>query len=340
MVILTDILKNPIDEGAKVATLNLLKHLKRLSHSHIIAVNSDTDLLFIDDFITLNKFLFNLSFYSKIKKHYYRKVLYIPEASITFYSCIRAKLLQLFTGKDIYILSFQPRRYNALSRFIVKIIKPQSIITQSKDTFRYLSDMGITTHILPLGVDDIKYSEFDVSRKNDLRKKYAIQQDKTVLLHVGHIQQSRNLEWLVDVKIKCPDIEVIIVGSTYRLADESLYTKLTNAGIRVFSDYIKNMEDIYNLADYYVFPVKRDDGAIGTPLSVLEALACNLPVITTRFGSLPDVFIEDECFYYVDSIGEVIAILKNIEVRSCNNRKKIELFTWEHIAHQLVEIIN
>ena len=83
MVILTDILKKPLDEGAKVATLNLLKQLKRLNHSYIVAVNSDTKLPFIDVFITLNKLLLNVSFYIKIKRHHYQKILYIPEASIT-----------------------------------------------------------------------------------------------------------------------------------------------------------------------------------------------------------------------------------------------------------------
>jgi glycosyltransferase involved in cell wall biosynthesis len=143
----------------------------------------------------------------------------------------------------------------------------------------------------------------------------------------------------LQMKEKLPTIEVIIAGSTYNQDDKELYKRLVDEGIRIFSEYIPRMEDIYNLADFYIFPVLREDGAIETPLSVLEAMACNLPVITTRFGSLPDTFKEDEYFHYVHSSEEIVAIIKNMKKGNCNNREKIKPYTWKQIARQLVDII-
>ena len=102
---------------------------------------------------------------------------------------------------------------------------------------------------------------------------------------------------------------------------------------------MNNIEELYNIADYYLFPVIRNDAAIETPLSVLEAMACNIPIITTAFGSLPDQFSEDDNFYFVNSIDEAIGILKNSRIRECKNRDKVKQFTWDEVVRKLVEMV-
>ena len=204
----------------------------------------------------------------------------------------------------------------------------------------YLLDLGLTTSILQMGVDDKKYHEFDLERKKKLRLFYEIQQDKNVVLHVGHIQPSRNLEWLIQIKEKCPKVEVIIVNSTYSHYDKELYKTLKKKKIRVFKKFIPNMEEIYNLADYYIFPVVNNKGAIEAPLSVLEAMACNIPIITSRFGSLPYTFKQDNHFHYVESSDEIIKIIVESSIGKCNNRNKIDQYTWKNVALSLLKIIN
>lgn len=340
MIIITDILKEPFDEGFKIATYKLLEQIKTETGNFIVSINAEPELPFVDTFFKLNKLLFSPAFYKAIKGQGQNNILYIPVASISLFSLIRAKLLNLFTKKNIFILSLQSRLYGPLDKIIIKAIKPKCIITQSSKTEQYLSTFGIKCVVLPLGVDDTKYSEFNFSGKQALRTRYKIEAEQTVVLHVGHIQQSRNLEWLLQMKEKLPAIEVIIVGSTYSKDDKSLYKRLTDKGIRIFNEYMPNMEDIYNLADFYVFPVLQEDGAIETPLSVLEAMACNLPVITTRFGSLPDTFPADDFFHYVQSSDEIIDSIKKLKKGNCNNRKKVGLYTWKQVSRQLSEIIN
>jgi glycosyltransferase involved in cell wall biosynthesis len=339
MVVITDILKNPLNEGAKVAVFHLLNQLKRQCECFIICVTGDA-FAFTDAHFCLNKMLFSPIFYKSIKSRADGKILYIPEASVTPASFLRAKLLQIFTGKKIIIFSLQPRKYSAFTRQIIKRIPPYHVITQSLGTSDRLKKIGIQTDVLPLGVDDGKYKEFDRSVKKRLRAKYSVDQDKTVLLHVGHIRRSRNLEWLLQVKSQVPDAEIIIAGSTYAPDDKDLHDELVKKGILIIREYLPKIEELYNIADYYVFPVIRNDGAIETPLSVLEAMACNLPVITTRFGSLPDVFGEDEHFYFVGSAQEIVEILSAGPIKiPCENRSKIKPFTWEEIAKQLISIV-
>jgi glycosyltransferase involved in cell wall biosynthesis len=340
MIIITDNLKAPFDEGAKIATKKLVEHLKNDNCTHVISLNSKNNFSFVDTYFSINKLLINYNFFYAIKKQSSKKILYIPSGSASIFSILRSKILKFFTKKEVYLFAFQPRQYNFLTRFLLKAIHPKMIITLSQKTARFFGDeLKVPCVSLPMGVDAIQYFEFDLARKRLTKKAFDIAPERTVLLHVGHIQQSRNLEWLVAVKRQNPEFEIIVVGSTYNEDDKTLYATLINEGIKIIREYIPNMVDTYNLSDFYIFPVLKNDGAIETPLSVLEALACNLPVITTRFGSLQDTFNDDDDFHFVENSYEIAAFIKTRTKKNCNNRKKIASFAWEHIAKKLVEVV-
>lgn len=338
IAIITEILKEPLDEGAKNTVFNLLKQLKKNYKCRVFSINGRGRFDFVDLNFNLNKLLFSLHFYKTIMGHC-DKVLYIPGSSITLATFLRTRLLQLFTRREVTILALQPITYNMLEKIIIQMIRPQCVIAQSKGTSQRLNKMGIDVRLLSLGVDNTKYREMGQETKKILREKYSIDSNKIVVLHVGHMKSSRNLDWLLHVKSRIPETVVIFVSSTSTRQDEELHRRLVRLGITVINDYIPQIEELYNIADYYLFPVTRNDASIETPLSVLEAMACNLPIITTRFGSLQDVFTEDECFHYARSPDDVIEILKRRSLTECDNRSKIKPFTWDEIAGRLWEIL-
>jgi glycosyltransferase involved in cell wall biosynthesis len=340
MIIITDTLKNKFDEGAKVAVYNLLKYLKEDNKCLIILVNSDQCTELTDYEITTNKLLFNKKIYTYVRNAGLKHVLYIPEASITFASFLRAKLLQIFGRAKVVILSFQPRHYSWLQRqIIIHFLKPAGIITQSTALADSLDQMGIPSSYIPLGVNTDKFIASSWERKKELRKKYSYPVDKKIMLHVGHIKKSRNLEWLIEVKKGLPDLHILVVGSTTTEKDDSLYSLLEENDVIVFREFISAIEEMYQLADYYVFPVLDDNAAIETPLSVLEAMASNLPVLTTRFGSLPGSFAETSHFRYVDSPEDIVSILENGFMGESNTRQMVSRFSWPAIARDLHSLI-
>jgi len=340
MIIITDNLKLPFDEGAKIATKNLAHQLKLYNNTYIISLNSKDNLPGVDSYFNINKLLLGNNFYHVIRHHDSNAILYIPSGSASIFSVLRSKLLSSFTGKPVFLLALQPRQYNVATKFFIKVLHPKLIITLSKRTTQQFNELKIPSLPLPLGVDDTQYIQFNLKQKKLIREHHNIALDKTVLLHVGHIQRSRNLEWLIEVKRHNPHFEIIVVGSTFNEDDKSLYDTLVREGLIVIREYIPNMVEIYNLADYYIFPVLKHNGAIETPLSVLEAMACNLPVITTRFGSLPDVFESCDDFHYVESASEITKIIQQrVSPTVCQNRKRIKPFTWEAIARGLVDIV-
>ena len=340
MIIITDNFKKPFDEGAKIATKKLVEYLKNDNYAYVISLNPNDNLSFVDACFSINKLLINNDFFCTIKNQSSKKILYIPSGSASIFSILRSNILKFLTKKEVFLFALQPRQYNFLTRFFLKVMHPKMVITLSRKTAQFFRDeLRIPCVSLPLGVDATQYFEFDPARKRLAKKAFDIAPEKTVLLHVGHIQQSRNLEWLVAVKRQNPEFEIIVVGSTYNEDDKTIDAALINEGIKIIREYIPNMIDIYNLSNFYIFPVLKQDGAIETPLSVLEAMACNLPVITTRFGSLSDTFNEDDDFHFVESSNEIAAFIKTRTKKNCNNREKIASFTWEHIAQKLVEVV-
>jgi glycosyltransferase involved in cell wall biosynthesis len=340
MIIISDLLKGPIDEGAKKSTYNLIKQLRLMTKCSVISVNTGGHSDLSDKYLCTNKMLINKHFYEAINHIQDKKILYIPESSITPLTFIRAFHLKMITGKQVYVLGLQPREYDIISRRFLRYIQPDHIITQPLTYSCYLTSLGIKNTVLPLGVDLERFNEIDATQKSILRKKYSLTEDSLVLLHIGHITKGRNLQWLIDIKKHVPEVEILIVSSSYSSTDRFLYRKIKDVGIKIFTDYLDAIDEAYNVADCYIFPVQYYKAAIGTPLSVLEAMACNLIVFTTSFGSLPDTFKKDNSFHYVNSSRDIINMLEYVKSFPKLNREKVMRYTWENVARRLMEIIN
>ena len=66
-------------------------------------------------------------------------------------------------------------------------------------------------------------------------------------------------------------------------------------------------------------------------------MSTNLPVITTRFGRIPELFAEDSCLRFIANIDELILELQQGLKTGCNNREKTEAFTWQRTAGLLLK---
>ncbi len=109
-----------------------------------------------------------------------------------------------------------------------------------------------------------------------------------------------------------------------------------NADVKVIDEFTPDISRIYKMSDVYVFPVVSNTNAIDMPLSILEAMASNLPIVTTRFGGLPYYFKEDSGFRYFNSAEELVELVKNmIGIETCNN-EKMEHFTWDKFTEEII----
>jgi glycosyltransferase involved in cell wall biosynthesis len=177
-----------------------------------------------------------------------------------------------------------------------------------------------------------------MAEKVRLRLKYDLPGDAFIVLHVGNTRRIRNLEALAAVQ--GDGCQVLVVSSTTIRGDRGVRERLERAGCLVWNHYVASIQEVYALADCYVFPTLTETAAIDHPLSVLEAMACNLPVVTRRFGALPRVFAPGEGLYFVDTAGDLARAVQ--EVRRSEppvaTRAQVMGLDWRAIADQIAAL--
>jgi len=336
IILISESISFPFDEGLKNITYQLIENLNEKYNVLVLTnKNNSTKGLNVEK-ISLNKLFINKNLMLILKRYSPEIIFYIPGASCTFNSFIRAKILKLMHKRaKVVMLAVQRRKYVFFFSFLLNFLHPDLLLFLSRSHKLHFEKKAMRIKILPPPVDTKRFYPVGNETKLILKRKYGVPVDKSVVLHVGHINRNRNIECLVNVQ-KFSDIQVVIVGSTTTNVEKKVKHRLEDQGIIIINNYISNIQEIYQLSDIYVFPVLKQNAAIEMPLSVLEAMACNLPVVTTRFGGLVDYFKEDPGFKYFDSTVELVELVKTFDIKEVYNYKKVKSFTWNNFANQVI----
>ncbi len=168
LIVLTDLLRKPFDEGAKNTAYNIIKQLSQRPYVKTISVNGDEN--FGDSVKSIkNESFIEQAFLTEISNLTPNWILYISESSVTLFSVLRAKLLSLYTQKSECMFALQPRKYSKYSKLLVSALGPQKNITPSVFFTNYLTSIGISSSTIPLGVDDKKYQPFANKKRSTCR---------------------------------------------------------------------------------------------------------------------------------------------------------------------------
>lgn len=168
---------------------------------------------------------------------------------------------------------------------------------------------------IPNGVDtDIYYMVGEKEKKN-LRESYAMPDDAVIFMFSGRLVEGKNIDGLLDIwvlsKPKERNMVLLIIGDgpeRIRIKD-----KIQSLDVRdtiIMKGFRGRIEEWYKLSDVFISLSLSE----GLSNSVLEALACGLPVISTRVGGIHEIIkhgeegilIQD---YRKDAISETISML-------------------------------
>lgn len=204
---------------------------------------------------------------------------------------------------------------------------------------------GYTSRIVPNIIDLSRFSPKEVSDHSSLQQKDVI-----------NILTARNLEPIYGnatvlrafklVKEEAPAAHLIIAGSGFeeeflkKLAkDLAIDNSVTFTG-RIDN---KNMPALYQSADIMVNGSLVDN----MPISILEALACGIPIVTTNVGGIPQLVEHEKTALLVgakDYVAMADALLtfineesKRIKIRE-NGLKSIKQYTWLNVKDRLLPI--
>lgn len=188
---------------------------------------------------------------------------------------------------------------------------------------------GVDQRFRPAGKPDAFIRRFGLERK-------------AVVLYLGGLKKRKNLFFLLDiwreVARERDDARLVVVGSGPLLHRLQRYTRRLGLSERViFAGYVpeKDKVDYYNLSDLLLFPSSME----GFGLTVAEAMSCELPVVVSNRGSLPELVADGEGGFLCDPedresfVRKVLILLADMGLRKklgLANRERVNrLFRWE-----------
>ncbi|MEA3273243.1 MAG: glycosyltransferase family 4 protein [Patescibacteria group bacterium] len=170
------------------------------------------------------------------------------------------------------------------------------IVTHSDYSKNLLLKLGVpnVTCIKP-GID---LQKFKPRPKNKLTlKKLGIAEEEKVILYTGEYVRLRAMDTIIaslpQLVKKYPTLKLILACRLKSHEDsvkkKEVQKKIAELGLTnkvIFLETFPKMEQLYNLADIFIFPVKEMTGKFDLALTVLEAMASGLPVIISDIQPL------------------------------------------------------
>jgi glycosyltransferase involved in cell wall biosynthesis len=221
----------------------------------------------------------------------------------------------------------------------------ERVVVGSRFAVRQAADeLGVPADrfsIVPYGVDD-RFRPGPRSAK--LARAHGLE-GKTVVLFLGGLKPRKNLFLLLDVWRRVArereDARLVIAGAGPLLERLRVHAgALVRERRVVFTGYVPEEDKVayYNSADVLLFPSALE----GFGLSVAEAMSCELPVVVSNRGSLPEIVVDGEGGFLCDPerpdafVERVLQLLADPMLRrklGRANRERVDrLFRWTHCA--------
>lgn len=199
----------------------------------------------------------------------------------------RKPLVVTFHGSDALKEPLRHKVYRSLQKFIIS--RSDNIIAVSDEIKNVLtSNLGAEPNRISIISCAVDTSVFVSLEKMDVRRKLGIAQNAKVVLFAGSLSYTKGVDVIFECAQRMPDVLFILVG------DGLLKTGIKNCKFPGACPH-EEMPIWMNAADIFVLPSRSE----GTPVVILEALSCGIPVIASRIGGCPDVIKDGQTGYLV-----------------------------------------
>ena len=331
MLILSNALTDVVDEGCVKVAASLVKRLLKSSDNHkVVTFERESELSHIH--LQLNKFLLNGSL-RKIVRQQKQKVLYLPFPSKPISSAIRIFCLSLFARWGLNVVITMQTQPDFLSRLLLKMSGAEFTVLSRDSYIRFAKIVGEKrVAYLKTGVDTQKFHPVSREIVKELKQKYGLNPERPVVLHVGHLNQGRNVGVFTHLDEQYQGV-LVVSTLTKNEQDAALKQQLLSCNnVKLIEDYLPDIQEIYQLADVYLFPVEEYGKCIDVPLSCLEAAACNKPVVATPYGELKE-FRYQQGFVFCESLDENNlnqAVEQALSLPAVCNREAVLPYDWDN----------
>jgi len=241
--------------------------------------------------------------------------------------------MAFFHGWD---LDFEKRVTERYSKFFLNSYgHAEKIITLSPEAKSKIIDWGYKGEVIveTTVVDSSLIENFSLEEKSLSKKS----KNKIQILFLARMEKEKGIFELIDsfqlLSQKIPNIELILAGKG--TAYDAVVEYVGSSKSITFVGHIEGeaKAEIFRQSDIYCLPSYSE----GLPVSVLEAMAFGLPIITTSVGGLKYFFKEGEMGYFC--IPQERESLKNaLEslILNPNIMLKMAQFNFEYAQNYLM----
>jgi N-acetyl-alpha-D-glucosaminyl L-malate synthase BshA len=246
-------------------------------------------------------------------------------------------------GSDVYL----PWKFKKIiSKLVIKNAAAVVVLTNNmKDEIKKNYDRNVL--VIPNGIDSEKFKNLSQEK---IRDELNIKQNETIIIFIGTLKPVKGVQYLIEameiLRQKNLDVKLLLIGDGKEKQNlEKLVKKLKLEKHVKFIGKIQNEEipKYMALSNIFVLPSLSE----GFPLTILEAMACGLPIVTTMVRGIPEVVEDGENGFLVEpknpkEIAEkVLLLLKDDKLRekiSNNNKEKAKKYSWENVVEKLEKV--
>lgn len=312
-------------EGLLVFVMHLCRYLRDRHELLVLHRRGDPDPSLRPERVLRGKTLVSRDLSRLLKERKPDLLIYIPASGLTGFGMLRSALLRRSAGTPAIVIALQAREVGRLHRIVSLWNAPEIVLSPVSGMRERLEGLRIRTDLVIPGYDPDLFAPVDAGTKMRLREKHGIRADRYVVLHVGHLRESRNLQTFLRYREWAPDVLPVIKAGE---VDPAWRARLREAGVLVIDEYTEAVQELYQAADLYLFPVSARTGALEFPLSVIEACACNLPVLTTRFGALEEVLEDGGGLEWYSTVAEIPGRIRDLRAAASDTRSKVRDLSW------------
>lgn len=195
-------------------------------------------------------------------------------------------------------------------RIVYILNKTDKVLCLSKGSYNELISFGLHKAKLDLFKHWIALNIFKPLNKTLLRNKLNIA-DKFTVLFAGRLIEKKGVKILVKVAKKLPQINFVFVGT----GPEEKFLKeqereLSNLKF-IGSVENKIMYKCYNIADLFCAPSQYEEG-FGR--SIIEAVACGLPVVGSNRGGIPEALDKSVSILLDPTVENIKAAIEKLYI--------------------------
>lgn len=174
-----------------------------------------------------------------------------------------------------------------------------------KDTYRHFN-IKKDIKVIPNFIDLIKFRKM----KKDHFKKAICPNDEKLIVHTSNFRKVKRVDDVLRVFqgiLKAMPAKMLLVGDGPERANmEILCRELDTCDDTRFLGKQEAIEELLSVADLFIMPSEKESFG----LAALEAMACEVPIISTNAGGLPELNINGKTGF-MSNIGDIEDMTKN-----------------------------